>query len=147
MAAEGFHAAYPQLPLDAVLNADGQKLLDQVATTCIDGAFAIPFDATRDGPKNPMDDPQWKAAIDANTAGHVAPSAPVLIVHGDADTTVPPQLSPITVGRYCKVGATIALKTYPGADHSSVITASRSDVEAFFADRLAGRPATSDCTA
>ncbi len=85
---EGFHTAYPQLPLDAVLNADGQKLLEQVATTCADEAFRISFDMDEIAAKNPLDDPQWKAAIDANTAGSVVPSAPILMVQGDADTIV-----------------------------------------------------------
>ncbi len=99
------------------------------------------------GAKNPMDDPAWKAAVDANTAGNVVPSAPVLIYHGEADTTVPRALSDITLGRYCAIGATVELKSYPGADHTSVIPAALGDIQAFFQGRLAGTPPTSSCPA
>ena len=53
--------------------------------------------------------------MDANTAGNVVPSAPVLIFHGEADTTVPRALTDITLGRYCAIGATVEVKSYPGA--------------------------------
>ncbi len=71
----------------------------------------------------------------------------MLIYHGEADTTVPRALSDITLGRYCAIGATVELKSYPGADHTSVIPAALGDITAFFAARLAGQPATSSCPA
>ncbi|MFT3855848.1 MAG: alpha/beta fold hydrolase [Ilumatobacteraceae bacterium] len=139
---DGFKAGYPDLSLDAVANADGQAALAQVATECVGSISITPEQA---GARNPMDDPAWKAAIDANTAGSVVPSAPVLIVHGEADTTVPRALTDITLGRYCAIGATVEVKSYPGQDHTSVITAALTDIKDFFHARLDGQPATSSC--
>ena len=141
---DGFKAGYPDLSLDAVANAAGQAAVDEVATECLGSISLTPEEA---GAKNPMDDPAWKAAVDANTAGNVVPSAPVLIYHGEADTTVPRALSDITLGRYCAIGATVELKSYPGADHTSVIPAALGDIQAFFQGRLAGTPPTSSCPA
>jgi pimeloyl-ACP methyl ester carboxylesterase len=139
---DGLAAAYPDLSLDAVANADGQAALAEVATECVG---SIDLTAEQAGAKNPMDDPSWKAAIDANTAGNVAPSAPVMIFHGEADRTVPRALTDITLGRYCAIGATVEVKSYPGQDHTSVITAALDDIKGFFNARLAGQPATSSC--
>ncbi len=138
----GFHAAYPDLPLDAVVNDAGAAYLeDTVETSC----YPPPGDPVALGTKSPLDDPAWAKAIEENTAGNVVPSAPVLMYHGDADTTVPPILSTVTLGKYCAVGATVELKTYAGADHGSVIPAALPDIVAFFEARLAGEPAATSC--
>jgi len=144
---DGFKAAYPDLSLDAVVSLAGQQILAEVSTQCLRETAQMGITADQVGAKNPMDDPAWNAAVDANTAGHVVPSAPVLIYHGEADTTVPRELSDITLGRYCAIGATVELKSYPGADHTSVIPAALGDIQAFFAARLAGQPAASSCPA
>ena len=141
-AIDGLAAGYPDLSLDAVANAAGQAALAKVATECVGSIDLTPEQA---GAKNPMDDPAWKAAVDANTAGNVVPSAPVLIFHGEADTTVLPAWTDITLGRYCAIGATVELKSYPGQDHTSVITAALGDIKAFFNARLAGEPAATSC--
>ena len=139
---DGFKAGYPDLSLDAVANADGQAALAEVATECVGSIDLTPAEA---GAQNPMNDPAWKAAVDANTAGNVVPSAPVMIIHGEADNTVPRALTDITLGRYCAVGATVEVKSYPGQDHTSVITAALTDIKDFFHARLAGEPAATSC--
>jgi pimeloyl-ACP methyl ester carboxylesterase len=138
----GFKAGYPDLSLDAVANAAGQQALTEVATECVGSIDLTPEQA---GSKNPMDDPAWKVAVDANTAGNVDPSAPVMIFHGEADATVPRAMTDITLGRYCAIGATVEVRSYPGQNHTSVITAALPDIKAFFRARLAGDPATSSC--
>jgi alpha-beta hydrolase superfamily lysophospholipase len=144
MAVAGFVAAYSGLPLAAII--DQPELVTTVADTCSTAAFDL---VARAKPtfKNPLDDPQWKTVIDANTAGRVEPSAPVLIVHGEADTTVPRGLSDITLKRYCDLGTTIELKSYPGADHVGVLTSAAADIVGFLTARLAGAPALSNCAA
>ncbi len=109
-AIDGLAAGYPDLSLDAVANAAGQAALAKVATECVGSIDLTPEQA---GAKNPMDDPAWKAAVDANTAGNVVPSAPVLIFHGEADTTVLPAWTDITLSRYCAIGATVEVEVVP----------------------------------
>lgn len=145
MMVEGLRAAYPDLPLASVVNGAGAAVLDQVGAQCSDATFALGNQATTIAASDPMLDPRWKAAIEANTAGNVKPSAPVLIFHGEADTTVPRSLTDLTLARYCAVGATVQVKSYPGQDHLGVVFAALGDITAFLAARLAGSPATSSC--
>lgn len=140
----GFHAGYPNLPLDAVANAEGQKVIDSAGQQCYDQTETTPIDATKVGAVDPTKNAAWAAALHDNTAGFVKPSAPVLIFHGEADTTVPRALTNLTLADYCKIGATVEVKSYPGATHISVIPAALGDITAFFKARLAGQaPATS----
>ena len=140
----GFHAAYPELPLAKVVGTPaGEQLIAEVGQQC--SGVVAPIDPQEIGAQNPLDDPEWAATIEANTAGGVVPSAPVLIFHGDADATVPIVLTEITLGKYCAIDAPVEVRTYPGADHTSVIIAAIGDIQQFYADRLNGLPATSSC--
>ena len=81
----------------------------------------------------------WAAYDPATVAG------PLLVVQGDADESV---LAPITaqlVEDLCAHRPTIEYRTYPGAGHDAVMAASRADVAAWLAARLAGEPAPSAC--
>jgi alpha-beta hydrolase superfamily lysophospholipase len=141
----GFHAAYPDLPLNAVVNTAGQHDIERVGTECLGETEATPMNAATVGAQNPLDNAQWATAVHDNTAGDVKPSAPMLIFHGEADTTVPRALTDLTLAAYCKIGATVQVKSYPGATHVSVILAALPDVQAFFAARLAAQSPTSSC--
>ncbi|MCU1503540.1 MAG: hypothetical protein JWM12_2894 [Ilumatobacteraceae bacterium] len=141
----GFHAGYPDLPMDAVANATGQQVVEQVGTQCLSDTSALALDPAALGAVDPLQDPAWAAAIHANTAGFVDPSAPIMIFHGEADTTVPRALTNLTLADYCKVGATVEVKSYPGKDHTSVIPAALGDISAFFDARLAGQPPATSC--
>ncbi|MEO5900462.1 MAG: lipase family protein [Ilumatobacteraceae bacterium] len=141
----GFHAAYPDLPMDAVVNASGAKVIDEVGTQCLDATSALGITPVEVGAQDPTLNPAWAKAIHDNTAGFVDPSAPVMIFHGEADTTVPRALTDLTLADYCKVGATVEVRSYPGATHTSVIAAALGDILAFLDARLAGQPPTSSC--
>ena len=141
----GFEAGYPDLPKDAVANAQGQEVIDSAGEQCYAQTAGQPIDAAELGAVDPTKNAAWAEALHDNTAGFVKPSAPVLIFHGEADTTVPRALTDITLGKYCAIGATVEVKSYPGADHVSVITAALGDITTFYKDRLAGTPATSSC--
>jgi pimeloyl-ACP methyl ester carboxylesterase len=142
----GFLDAYPQLPIDAVANDEWRPLIEQVGETCTREAFELAATATGARP-NGANNPEWKAVLDGNSPGNVVPIAPVLIVHGDADTTVPPVLSQLIQDRYCALGATSQRTLYTGADHGSVMVASVPDVISWINDRLAGAPAPTSCPA
>jgi pimeloyl-ACP methyl ester carboxylesterase len=140
----GFAAAYPDLPADALVSDDGLALLGEVATACTTEALRIAADAgdvQRDG----TTDPRWAAVFDANSAGHVAPQVPVLIVHGAADTTVPPALSAVVAARYCDLGVTLQRTLYEGADHVSVMIQGFPEIQAWITARVAGEPAPDNC--
>jgi len=82
-----------------------------------------------------------------NDPGRAATDIPLLVLHGDADATVPPVLSQLLHDRACGHGQQIERRTYPGADHGSVIGASLPDMLTWMQARLDGEPAASTCPA
>jgi pimeloyl-ACP methyl ester carboxylesterase len=133
----GYAAAYPDLPVEALVDDTGLDELAAVADTCTDEAFMLVDGVSgiqRDGTKNQ----DWAAAYDANSPGNVAPTAPVLIVHGDSDDIVPAVLSETIFDDYCALGANVERTVYAGADHGSVVTLSLGALQAWVADRFAG---------
>lgn len=141
----GYLAAYPDLPVDAVVTEQGRDALVAVTDTCVNEALDLALGA---GPAIQLDgtrDPEWAATYAANSPGDVAPSAPVLIVHGSGDDVVPPVLSELVAADYCALGVTVQRTVYDGADHVSVVTQALAEVQGWVADRLAGRAAPSNC--
>lgn len=140
----GFLAAYPDLPVDAAVDATARPLLDEVAETCTDEAFALAAELTT-GQPDPSEDPAWRTALEANSPGAVAPAGPVLIYHGDADTTVPPGLSRSIRDHYCALGVSVQRTIYTSANHITVVFAAIPEIEQWIQDRLDGVPAPDNC--
>jgi hypothetical protein len=147
MLASGLLAAYPDLPVDAVLTPAGQAEIAKIRSMCI-GDIVTSVDehpATSYLRAAPTTDPAWSARLVENTPGRNATSVPLFIYHGDADTTVPPIISQLMFQSYCALGVTVQRTVYPGKDHISVIGAALDDIESWAADRIAGEPAPSNC--
>ena len=71
---------------------------------------------------------------------------PIFLYQGEADEIIPVGVSAALLQDYCALGVPVSRKTYPGADHTSVIPAAVVDILAFANDRLAGKPAPVGCT-
>ena len=96
---------------------------------------------------SPLAVPVWKRHLDENSPGQKPSATPILVVQGGRDELVPAGVTSNWVrGRACAVGDTVTEKEYPEADHISVLTASRVDVDAWVADRVAGIPPPSECS-
>jgi hypothetical protein len=147
MALVGFHAAYPALSYDAVLNDAGKKAVATIDGECADqivnayaGHHLAEFTT-----QAPSSAPGWAQAEAANEAGQTKTPVPIFIYQGEQDEIIPVTVSATLLQKYCALGVTAFRKTYPGTDHTSVIPAALGDVVAFANDRLAGRPAPSSC--
>jgi alpha-beta hydrolase superfamily lysophospholipase len=147
MALVGFHAAYPTLSYDAVLNDAGRQAVAAIDSECSDeilrayaGRHLADFVTT-----DPAAAPGWSDAYAANEAGHTATPVPIFLYQGDADQIIPVEVSATLLKDYCALGVAVSRKTYPGADHTSVITAAVPDILTFANDRLAGKPAPVGC--
>ena len=143
----GFHAAYPTLSYDAVLNPAGVEAVAAIDKQCsaainenYSGTHLADYTTT-----DPASAPGWSEAYAANEAGQVKTPVPIFMYQGDADDIVPVAVSETALQKYCALGVTVSRKVYPGADHISVITAALTDILGFVNDRLAGRPAPSSC--
>jgi alpha-beta hydrolase superfamily lysophospholipase len=81
-----------------------------------------------------------------NDPGHVRTPAPMLIVQGTADKTVPPSLTDGFVqSQACPIGDTVDYLHVTGATHGTVVDVSVATIVGWMHDRLRGAPAPSTC--
>jgi alpha-beta hydrolase superfamily lysophospholipase len=147
MALVGFHAAYPTLSYDAILNDAGRQAVDAIDGECSNdinraygGTHLADFVTT-----DPATAPGWSDAYAANEPGQTATPVPIFLYQGDADQVIPVAVSQTLLQKYCALGVPVARKTYPNADHTSVIPAAVVDILAFVNDRVAGTPFVATC--
>jgi alpha-beta hydrolase superfamily lysophospholipase len=148
MGVEGYHAAYPDADPESVLTANALAKAD-VATTACAGAVMDAFRGVS-GPAllahDPLSIPAIQRLLHQNSAGNRPAGAPLLIVQGTADTTIPKVLTDAFTTKACAAGDTVDYRTYDGATHGSVIDAAADDVVAWLKDRVAGKPAPTTCS-
>ena len=148
MAATGFHAAYPDLPLDLVLTAAAIAELDEIDDLC--AGEIIGRYVGRDPSTVLVSDPgtvePWASVLEENSPGARPATAPVFMFHGDADEQIPVIASQLVLDRYCRNGAVpVERRVYPGESHAGVIAAAQPDIDAFIDARLAGDDPVSSC--
>jgi alpha-beta hydrolase superfamily lysophospholipase len=150
MAAAGFHAAYPDLPLDAVLTPAAIAELEEIDDLCaaeIVAQFAGRVPSTVIAADPGTVEP-WASVLEENSPGVRPAGAPVFIFHGDADEQIPVAASQLVLDRYCRVGGgPVERRVYPGESHAGVLAAAQADIDAFIDARLAGDDAVSSCPA
>lgn len=147
-AAIGFNAEYPEVDLPGRLTDAGKK-----AMADIDGMCQVPALAKYAGKRiedytvggvNPIDDPVWTRALDANKLGAIAPDVPVLQYHGLADEIIPWRVESDLHKQWCAEGAATRLAAYPG-EHVTTQVEAQPGVVTWLANRFAGKPASDDC--
>ncbi|MGO4244294.1 lipase family protein, partial [Janibacter sp. RAF20_2_2] len=79
-----------------------------------------------------------RRTVGTNDAAEVRPQVPVLLVHGDRDTTVPVLLSDRLAEQYEEQGADLEYERVTGADHISVLTEGEARVRAWVDRAFAG---------
>jgi alpha-beta hydrolase superfamily lysophospholipase len=151
MAAAGFHAAYPNLPLDAVLTPVAIDELEQVDDLCaadIISRFAGRVPSTVVAADPGTVEP-WASLLEENSPGVRQPASPVFMFHGDADEVIPAAASQLVLDRYCRAGGVVPVerRVYPGQSHAGVLAAAQPDIDAFIEARLAGDDPASSCPA
>ena len=119
-----------------------------IRTGCLDqitaAVLAIPLDGFY--AHDPAVTQPAKALATANDVGRVRVDAPLFLVQGTADTTVVPQRTRDLFARLCSHGQVTKYLEVAGAGHGDVLARSLPEIQSWFADRLAGRPATTSCT-
>jgi alpha-beta hydrolase superfamily lysophospholipase len=66
--------------------------------------------------------------------------APVLLLQGEADDTVPAVATELLTTSLCEAGEAATMELYPGFGHDEVLDPSLPDMVAWIATRLAGDP-------
>jgi pimeloyl-ACP methyl ester carboxylesterase len=142
---------YRDLPLSDMFTPSGEKLAASLVTTgCVDalGEAVAAQHLTPSSffaPGAPTN-PDVIAHAKLNDPGRVKTSAPMLVVQGTADTTVPPALTDSYVTTMaCPIGDTIDYLHVTGATHGTVVNVSVPTITQWMTARLAGTAAPSTC--
>jgi alpha-beta hydrolase superfamily lysophospholipase len=91
----------------------------------------------------------WKTIAEKNNPGATRTNAPILIIQGDADPIVAPDVTARLVDKLCDKlcteGETVDLRVLKGTAHLDAGHVAVPDVAQWIADRFAGKPAPSTC--
>ena len=152
----GTQAAFPdKLKLSDIFTDDGAKALDEiysnkcvhVATDTINFNYGSTYKTLmRPQPQNAV---AWAQAIIGGTLdSNVKPIAPVLILYGNKDTTLPPSMGEFYRNKMCAIGGNVARVQLPGnQDHFTTPNVSVPLYLPWIKDRLSGKPAVDGCAA
>ena len=152
----GTQAAFPdKLSLSDIFTDEGAKILDQiylnkcvhVATDTINFNFGNTYKSLlRPQPKNAR---AWaKAIVDGSVDNKTKPVAPILILYGNKDTTLPPIMGDFYRKRICAIGGNVARVQLPGdQNHFTTPPVSEPFYLPWIKDRIAGKPAANGCSA
>jgi pimeloyl-ACP methyl ester carboxylesterase len=146
-AVEGLRAAYARSDLVRLLTRAARADLPRVAHECAGQTIARwrgkAFTAVF--ARDPFSVPSFVKLLDQISPGHSNPKVPILLAQGDQDEQIPVTVSARLLARYCRLGATVTRRVYPGVNHEGVLDAATNDVLAWIRDRFAKRPAPSSC--
>ena len=130
---------------DLVVVADAEKarLAQQACTGDIVDHTTRPLDEIfRTDPQNSA---TWKEATRVNSVVVGDTTAPVLLTHGDADTTVPIAGTLALDDQLCARHVPTRLIRQTTGDHGTAWYLTLNDVDTWITDRIAGTPPPSDC--
>lgn len=145
----GYGAAYPEATASSILTPAGEAALGAVDEGCTGDVFGAVAgtpraELIRDGAAGAE---PWKTLTTANDPGRVRAEAPVLIIHSEADTTVPIALSAILVQRMCGLGQEVERRVLPEGSHVGAAPEAYLDGFTWLGDRFDGAPLPGDSCA
>jgi alpha-beta hydrolase superfamily lysophospholipase len=150
-AAESWSKVY-NLPMSTVVKPATATLITRIAQNCVTlSGFAL---RTKIGMLRLAHQlrnvdlaasPRWGALMARNSVTPDGLDMPLFIAQGSADVIVGPAVTKAFVDRLCARRATVTFLQLEGGDHVSVGKKSADDALRWFADRFAGRSASSNC--
>lgn len=152
----GTQAAYPdKLQLSDIFTDEGAKVLDDiylnkcvhVATDTINFNYGSSYkNLLRKQPQNTV---AWaKAIVEGSVDNTAKPVAPMLILYGNKDTTLPPVMGEYYRKRVCALGGNVARVQLPGdQNHFTTPPVSAPFYLPWIKDRLNGKPVADGCAA
>jgi triacylglycerol lipase len=163
----GLNAAYPEMPFNELMNAEGEKAIKAVKEHCLYGTLAVFLGARVENySKDKLTLEQiyalrgpggvtWGEVIDRQKLGvdigGPASGAkykigfPVFQYRGYFEEIIPHETEDATRAAYCKAGITTQWNnTYP-AEHLTTDWLAAGDVTRFLGERFEGKPAQGNC--
>lgn len=152
----GFHAAYPELPFEEILNSRGRdavRALRRPGQCTLQTILNHPFgNLSRYNTLGmDLDDllevyPEWQRTLDANRLGRTAIDAPTLIYYAKGDTIVTPVTQVRQAPAYCRLGMVVNEWVAPApVEHITMQFLSLTGVSGWLANRIKGRPVSNQC--
>jgi dipeptidyl aminopeptidase/acylaminoacyl peptidase len=87
----------------------------------------------------------WEGLMAQNSIFNLDARVPALIIQGDADDIVRPQVTTQFVRASCRAGARVEYVVLSGKGHGGAMDAGYRRAAGWLAARLAGQPARSNC--
>lgn len=139
---------------ERLLTAAARERLSLTGPGCLNVVMAGYADLTGDQTLRPtaLRDKAFIGYLSRNSVGAAPVAGPVLLLQGEADTVVPPELTASVAASLCESGATVEYRTYPGLVHDTwpggaigINDGAMPDILAWVADRFSGKPAPTTC--
>jgi hypothetical protein len=136
-------ALYPEFRVSDMLKDTALPAYQRVAQTC--GGETEP-EFTISMLKPGWEDNRFvKEFFSRNTPGQRPARSPLLVISGEADPAIPPEMTGKTVARVCRQGSRILFLKYPDLDASGAMGASVADQISWIKARFAGHVAPGNC--
>ncbi len=142
----GMDNAYPELSLKTYLKPSAQKLMEAVRTQCVYQELAA-YPGVRAADVTSPDVlqlPAWRARLNEQRLGTMAPKVPTYVYHGTLDNIVPFQFGERLRNGWCSLGASVEFRSGPYEHLLGIFLGAPGGVQ-FLADRFAGKAAISNC--
>jgi hypothetical protein len=140
----GLAAVDPSVRPQDILAPPALNLVGALATGCFNEVFAAYAELTAAemvGADLVMPD-SFLAKLAKSNPAQQSNTAPVFLVQGAIDTTIPLVITEILLAQECAVNTVrTTMKVYPGQEHDPVLYAAMADVVSFLAARFANQPA------
>ena len=140
-------------PMTQVVTPAAVPVIDDLAGLCIERWFDV---LTRRGPTLDLEKSflsvnnlaarePWRRLLTENSPGPLPPGIPVFVAQGAADKLVPPAVTQAYIKRLCDRGSKVSVDILPRVGHAFIARDAADEAVAWIADRIAGKPAHSDC--
>jgi hypothetical protein len=153
MALRSWARVYDDASLDRIVSRGARPLVGRIARNClytrrqivssVPGSLAL---SLRFLHTPPWKTEPWATIVEENNPGQAPTDAPLLIVQGDADPIVAPEVTARLVDTLCAAGETVALRMLDGTAHLDAGHVAVPDVVGWIADRFAGKPPPTTCS-
>jgi pimeloyl-ACP methyl ester carboxylesterase len=153
MALQSWARVYDDASLDQIVSRGARPLVGRIAKNClytqrqilasVPGSLALNLTFLH---TPPWETEPWATIVEENNPGDARTNAPLLIIQGDADPIVAPDVTARLVDKLCAAGETVDLLILKGTAHLDAGHVAVPDVVQWIADRFAGKPAPTTCT-
>jgi pimeloyl-ACP methyl ester carboxylesterase len=139
-------------PLAPLVDNHAAELVQEVSRSCVDDlggkldALAAQKGLKQDFLReDPAEVQPWEGLMAQNSIFSLDARVPALIIQGDADDIVRPQVTTQFVRASCRAGAKVEYVVLTGKGHGGAMDAGYRRAVSWLAARLAGQPARSNC--